>query len=103
MFIRWKKRIAWYLFSFSQAYEPSAAALSTPKMTERPMVIHPHHGLSTKEVVIYLGMIVGFEMHGGEHIEGRVVAVDELYVYLTRTKHHTVALHDIKQVVNHPF
>jgi hypothetical protein len=62
-----------------------------------------HHWLNIKEVVIYLGMIVGFEMHDGTHIEGRVLAVDEEYVYLGRTRHHTVLLHDIKQIVNHPF
>lgn len=61
------------------------------------------HHVNINDVSMYLGLIVGFEMRDGTHIEGRVVAVDEWNVYMSRTKHHTVALSDIKQVVNHPF
>ena len=64
------------------------------------MVIH--HGLSTKEVVFYLGMVVGFELHGGAHAEGRVVAVDAHNVYLSRTRDHTISLHDIKRIDKFP-
>jgi hypothetical protein len=66
------------------------------------MVIHPHHGLSTQEVVFYLGKIVGFELHGGGYAEGRVMAVDHEYVYLVRTKDHKVPLHDIKKIDKYP-
>ncbi len=65
-------------------------------------MIHPHHGISTQEVVAHLGKIVGFELHDGSHIEGRVEAVDHENVYLLRTKHRTVALHDIKRIDKHP-
>jgi hypothetical protein len=65
-------------------------------------VIHPHH-VSTQEVVIYLGLIVGFELHDGSTVEGRVIAADEWNVYLARTRHKTVPLNNIKQIVNHPF
>lgn len=65
-------------------------------------MIHPHHGLSTQEVVIYLGMIVGFELHDGSRVEGRVMAVDEWHVYLIRTRDHKVALHDIKRIDKYP-
>jgi hypothetical protein len=61
-----------------------------------------HHGLSTQEVVFYLGKVIGFELHDGSHVEGRVVAVDEWHVYLIRTKDHKVPLHSIKRIDKHP-
>lgn len=65
-------------------------------------MIHAHH-VSIQEVVIYLGLIVGFELHDGSTIEGRVIAADEWNVYLTRTRNGTIPLNTIKQIVNHPF
>ena len=62
-----------------------------------------HHGPTIMEIVIYLGMVVGFNTSDGEYVEGRVVAADEEYVYLSRTKHHTVPLHSIKEIVKRPF
>jgi hypothetical protein len=66
------------------------------------MEIHPHHGLSTQDVVYYLGRIVGFELHDGGHVEGRVIAADHEHVYLVRTSNHKVALHDIKKIDKYP-
>ena len=64
--------------------------------------MHHHHGLSTQEVVTHLGKIVGFELYDGSRVEGRIMAVDEWYVYLIRTKDHKVALQDIKRIDKYP-
>lgn len=61
-----------------------------------------HHGISTQEVVEHLGKVVGFELHDGSHVEGRVVAVDEWYVYLIRTDDRKVPLSSIKQIAKYP-
>lgn len=61
------------------------------------------HHISIQEVVIYLGFIVGFEMHDGTQVKGRVAGADEQNVYLTATSHQTVPLNTIKHIVNHPF
>jgi hypothetical protein len=62
-----------------------------------------HHGPDTKQLAEYLGYVVKFQMQDGSLIEGRVEAVDHINVYLIRTKHRTVALHDIKEIVDPPF
>lgn len=63
-----------------------------------------HHGLDSMEVAEHLGFVVKFEMHDGSLVEGRVEAIDHEHVYLLRTQHRTLALHDIKQIVSseHP-
>ena len=61
------------------------------------------HHVSINDVSMYLGLVVEFEMRDGTFITGRVVAVDEWNLYLSRTRHHTVALNDIKQITKHPF
>ena len=61
------------------------------------------HHVSINDVSMYLGLVVEFEMRDGTFITGRVVAVDEWNLYLSRTRHNTVALHDIKQVSKPPF
>ena len=59
-----------------------------------------HHGLDTVKAADHLGFVVSFELHSGGIIEGRVEAVDHENVYLLRTRHGTVALSDIKRIVN---
>jgi hypothetical protein len=51
---------------------------------------------------MFLGMVVGFELHDGSHVEGRVVAVDEWHVFLIRTKDHKVPLSNIKRIDKFP-
>jgi hypothetical protein len=51
---------------------------------------------------MFLGMVVGFELHDGERVEGRVVAVDEWHVFLIRTKDHKVPLSNIKRIDKFP-
>jgi small nuclear ribonucleoprotein (snRNP)-like protein len=62
-----------------------------------------HHGPDTQRVAEFLGYVVKFALTDGSVIEGRIEAVDHANVYLTRTRHKTVALHDIKEIVNPPF
>ena len=62
-----------------------------------------HHGPDTQQLAEYLGYVVKFQMKDDSLIEGRVEAVDHENVYLLRTRHHTVALHDIKEIVDPPF
>jgi sRNA-binding regulator protein Hfq len=65
-------------------------------------MIHLHH-LDATRAAQFLGLVVTFELHNGNQVEGRVEAVDEWRVYLLSKEHPTLALHDIKQVVNPPF
>lgn len=62
-----------------------------------------HHGPDASLVAEYLGYVVKFQMQDGSVVEGRVEAVDHLNVYLVRTKHHTVPLNNIKEIVDPPF
>ncbi len=63
-------------------------------------MIHRH--VTVYQVVMYLGMVVQFEMYDGTMVTGRVVAADEWFVHLIRTDHHKLDLDDIKRIVTPP-
>jgi hypothetical protein len=56
------------------------------------------HHVTMDEITPHLGMVLTFEMEDGSMVTGRLLGWEHERIFLGRTTHEEIALHNVKRV-----